>query len=57
METAFEVHHFTKEIKSLGIDFFIFRSLENRLKTEINFNFHDQCFEITGRSQQACDET
>ena len=27
------------------------------MKTEIRYNFEDQCFEIKGRSQMACDDT
>ncbi|KAI7893762.1 uncharacterized protein EV154DRAFT_500723 [Mucor mucedo] len=30
--------------------------LAKKSKTDIKFNFVDQCFEIKGRSQQACDE-
>ncbi|KAG1053442.1 hypothetical protein G6F43_004474 [Rhizopus delemar] len=31
--------------------------LGKRMKTEIRYNFEDQCFEIKGRSQRACDDT
>ncbi|KAG0955945.1 hypothetical protein G6F60_005894 [Rhizopus arrhizus] len=31
--------------------------LEKKMKTEIKYNFEDQCFEIKGRSQNACDNT
>jgi hypothetical protein len=27
------------------------------MKTEIRYTFEDQCFEIKGRSQMACDDT
>lgn len=33
------------------------RELAKKMKTEIQYNFGDQYFEITGRSQQACDDT
>ncbi|KAL9556054.1 hypothetical protein PS6_002548 [Mucor atramentarius] len=33
------------------------RELAKKMKTDIQYNFGDQYFEITGRSQQSCDDT